>query len=212
MEQGFGYDFSSAMHTGTAAEQSAQDVNARAYTVGRDIVFGAGQFVPETHEGRRLIAHELTHLMQSQAGMASSSPRQWKNRADPAVNESFWGNHRKVNYLKPEMVETDPVTTVLDNPFLALTTPVINGSPLPEPVIRNNKPDYTAAANIIFPLFNQLYIDRKEGKSQCKVQDLKSISLRGFRSCKNQNPGYGREARREHVFKPKAQPAQTSIM
>ena len=53
MEQGFGYDFSQVrVHTGTAAEQSARDVNAQAYTVGRNIVFGAGRFVPGSHEGR----------------------------------------------------------------------------------------------------------------------------------------------------------------
>ena len=65
MEQLFGHDFSRVrVHSGDAAEQSARDVNAHAYTVGRDIVFGAGQFIPRTHEGQRLIAHELTHVVQ----------------------------------------------------------------------------------------------------------------------------------------------------
>ena len=65
MEQRFGYDFSRVrVHSGAAAEQSARDVNANAYTVGHDIVFGAGRFAPGTHEGRRLIAHELTHVVQ----------------------------------------------------------------------------------------------------------------------------------------------------
>ena len=65
MEQRFGYDFSQVrVHPGAAAEQSAQDVNANAYTVGHDIMFATGRFAPETHEGRRLIAHELTHVVQ----------------------------------------------------------------------------------------------------------------------------------------------------
>jgi hypothetical protein len=65
MEQRFGYDFSQVrIHTGRAAEQSARDVNANAYTVGHKIVFGAGRFAPGTHEGRRLFAHELTHVVQ----------------------------------------------------------------------------------------------------------------------------------------------------
>jgi hypothetical protein len=65
MEQRFGCDFSRVrVHSGGAAEQSAQDVNANAYTVGHNIVFGAGQFAPGTPEGRRLIAHELTHVVQ----------------------------------------------------------------------------------------------------------------------------------------------------
>jgi hypothetical protein len=65
MEQRFGHDFSQVrIHSDGAAEQSARDVNAHSYTVGHDIVFGAGRFAPGTHEGRRLIAHELTHVVQ----------------------------------------------------------------------------------------------------------------------------------------------------
>lgn len=65
MEGRFGHDFSQVrVHTGGAAEQSARDVNAHAYTVGNNVVFGAGRFVPGTNEGRRLIAHELTHVVQ----------------------------------------------------------------------------------------------------------------------------------------------------
>ncbi len=65
MEQRFGHDFSRVrVHSDEAAKQSAREVNAHAYTVGHDIVFGAGQFAPGTHEGRRLLAHELTHVVQ----------------------------------------------------------------------------------------------------------------------------------------------------
>jgi hypothetical protein len=65
MGQRFGHDFSQVrVHIGTAAEQSARDVNAHAYTVGHDIVFGAGQFTPSTTSGRWLMAHELAHVLQ----------------------------------------------------------------------------------------------------------------------------------------------------
>lgn len=65
MEQRFGHDFSQVrVHSGTAAEQSAREINAHAYTVGHNMVFAPGQFAPGTHEGRRLIAHELTHVVQ----------------------------------------------------------------------------------------------------------------------------------------------------
>ncbi len=65
MAQRFGHDFSQVrVHSSAAAEQSARDVSANAYTVGQNIVFGAGRFAPGTHEGRRLIAHELTHVVQ----------------------------------------------------------------------------------------------------------------------------------------------------
>jgi len=65
MEQRFSWDFSRVrLHIGTAAEQSARDVNARAYTVGDNLVFGAGEYKPDTRQGRRLLAHELTHVVQ----------------------------------------------------------------------------------------------------------------------------------------------------
>jgi len=64
-EPRFGHDFSRVrVHSSTAAEESARDVNAQAYTVGDNIAFGAGRFAPKTHEGRRLLAHELTHVVQ----------------------------------------------------------------------------------------------------------------------------------------------------
>src|SRR5262249_2574029 len=65
MEPRFGYDFSGVrVHTDARAAESARAVSALAYTVGRDVVFGAGQYAPETHEGQRLMAHELTHVVQ----------------------------------------------------------------------------------------------------------------------------------------------------
>jgi len=65
MEPRFGHDFSGVrVHADLRAAESAQAVNALAYTVGRDVVFGAGQYAPGTSAGRRLMAHELTHVVQ----------------------------------------------------------------------------------------------------------------------------------------------------
>jgi hypothetical protein len=67
-EPRFRQDFSRVrVHSDAAAEQSARDVNANAYTAGHDMVFGTGRFAPGTHEGRRLLAHELTHVVQRSA-------------------------------------------------------------------------------------------------------------------------------------------------
>jgi hypothetical protein len=75
MGERFGFDFSQVrVHSGVAAEKSARDINAKAYTSGNNIVFGSGQFAPATHEGRRLIAHELTHVVQ-QGGALSAVQR-----------------------------------------------------------------------------------------------------------------------------------------
>ncbi len=65
MEPRFGHDFSKVrVHTDEKAAESARAVNARAYTVGHDIAFGEGQYVQWATEGKKLISHELTHVMQ----------------------------------------------------------------------------------------------------------------------------------------------------
>jgi hypothetical protein len=67
MEPRFGHDFSRVrVHTDAKAAESAHAVNALAYTVGQDIVFGGGTYAPESDAGRHLLAHELTHAVQQQ--------------------------------------------------------------------------------------------------------------------------------------------------
>jgi hypothetical protein len=71
-EPRFGADLSGVtIHTDPQAEASAAAVQAQAYTVGQNIVFGKNQYAPHSDSGRRLIAHELTHVMQQE----SSQPR-----------------------------------------------------------------------------------------------------------------------------------------
>lgn len=65
MESRFGHDFSHVrVHTGVRAAESAAAVQAKAYTASNHVVFGAGQDQFETHDGRSLLAHELTHVIQ----------------------------------------------------------------------------------------------------------------------------------------------------
>jgi hypothetical protein len=71
MEHRFGYDFTRVrVHSDALAAGSARDVHAHAYTVGHDVVFNEGRYSPGTQEGRQLIAHELTHVVQQNATMA----------------------------------------------------------------------------------------------------------------------------------------------
>jgi hypothetical protein len=64
-EPRFGYDFSRVrIHADDKAAESAQSIGALAYTVGSNITFGGGRYQPSGHEGRRLLAHELTHVVQ----------------------------------------------------------------------------------------------------------------------------------------------------
>lgn len=70
MESQFKHDFGGVrVHRDAAAHTSARDVDARAYTAGDHIVFGAGEYAPHTNAGRHLLAHELTHVVQ-QGGAA----------------------------------------------------------------------------------------------------------------------------------------------
>ena len=75
MEGRFGADFSGVrVHTDGQAAASASSVNAHAYTVGNDIVFGGGRYDPASPTGQRTIAHELTHVVQQRSGPVDGSP------------------------------------------------------------------------------------------------------------------------------------------
>jgi len=78
MEARIGFDFSKVrVHTDTQAAASARSLEARAYTVGSHVVFAGGRYAPQSTEGRRLLAHELTHVVQQ-----TSTPQ----RAHPVVH------------------------------------------------------------------------------------------------------------------------------
>jgi hypothetical protein len=82
------------VHTDVQAAGMAQAVNARAFTLGHDVAFAAGQYAPETPEGRRLLAHELTHVVQQTGGKAFGRVRTSESRStsDGAPHTSSWNN------------------------------------------------------------------------------------------------------------------------
>jgi hypothetical protein len=83
MEPRFGHDFSQVrVHTDARAADSARAVDALAYTVGRDVVFAQERFRPSTTDGRQLLAHELTHVVQQ--GSCRNQPRLGELALDPA--------------------------------------------------------------------------------------------------------------------------------
>jgi len=107
MEKRFGQDFSHVrIHTDGAAQGSARDVSARAYTVGHDIVFGAGSFAPRSQEGRRLLAHELTHVVQQ-------SGRQGVGSVARQVQRFAFVNEGQVHQRDPNLT-TDMKAMVTD--------------------------------------------------------------------------------------------------
>lgn len=95
-EPRFGHDFGRVrVHSDPAAAQLARTIGARAYTTGCDIVFGEGMYRPETSGGRRLLAHELAHVVQQSrgipnAGISSQGDRDEQHAGD-AVHALSWG-------------------------------------------------------------------------------------------------------------------------
>jgi hypothetical protein len=118
MEPRFGHDFSHVkVHTDTKAARSATAVNALAYTVGRDVVFGVGQYTPQTNRGRRLLAHELTHVVQQgpvsadgtlkeKSGLVTSSPSQGMFEVEAnRVAESYHWHEPRVSKLSHRILQ-----------------------------------------------------------------------------------------------------------
>jgi len=89
MEDRFGVRFGAVrVHTGTDAERLADDIDALAFTHGRHIYFSTGAYAPGTAAGDRLLAHELTHVVQQSGGLATSGPAVQRFRIrGPAFHE-----------------------------------------------------------------------------------------------------------------------------
>ena len=95
MESRFGADFSNVrIHTGQQAIQMSRDLNARAFTVGNDVYFNAGQYNPSSTSGKHLLAHELTHTIQ-QGGIQRKMIQAKKNKKPKKINVwGFWVRRR----------------------------------------------------------------------------------------------------------------------
>lgn len=105
-EPRFGHDFSRVrVHANGEAASAARSIDARAYTIGSDIVFGSGEYAPDAQEGRRLLAHELTHVVQ-QGGVGKgtiqrSAIASWTNiKSEEKIH--FLGEKDQGKYLKQQ--------------------------------------------------------------------------------------------------------------
>jgi hypothetical protein len=88
-EPRFGHDFSKVrVHADGEAADGARAVRARAYTLGRDIVFAAGEYAPATEEGQRLLAHELAHVVQQSRAPATLLGKGISSPGEPAEREA----------------------------------------------------------------------------------------------------------------------------
>ena len=126
MERRFGRDFSDVrVHTGGGAADATRRMDAIAYTVGPEIVFGSGRYEPETMRGRHLLAHELAHVVQQRGGVdlgggTHRSGERYEREADRAADDavlhdrsvviaagSGFGTHAEVQRQQKE--STNPV-------------------------------------------------------------------------------------------------------
>jgi hypothetical protein len=95
-EQRMGHDLGCVrVHTDSKAAKSASDVNALAYTVGKDIVFGEGRYSPRNNEGQHLVAHELTHVLQQ----SSTSQRLQRQTPPPQTGPQQTNDKQQPKYL-----------------------------------------------------------------------------------------------------------------
>jgi hypothetical protein len=93
MERRMGFDFSRVrVHADKKAAASATGLSAAAYTSGNHVIFAADRYAPRTSEGRRLLAHELTHVVQQSASNSADAP----GRAGMLVGGTPGVVHRKV--------------------------------------------------------------------------------------------------------------------
>jgi|GEM_PF-2459112 len=124
-ETRFGWDFSGIrIHADERAAASAASVQARAFAVGRDVVFGAGRYAPRTAAGRRLMAHELTHVVQqghasAPAGNGASLRQLSRHPEIPRVSAAAGSNalQRAPLYDKTVLTFTPPARGTTE-PFM----------------------------------------------------------------------------------------------
>lgn len=94
MERGFNRDFSQVrLHTDSEAASLSSSINAKAFTHGNDIYFNQGQFSPNTSEGQKLMAHELTHVVQGGGKVGRDTDN------DPCNSHYVDNNNNKVEYM-----------------------------------------------------------------------------------------------------------------
>ncbi len=134
-EPRFGYNLSRVrIHTEAAASKTARSINARAYTYGRHIVFGDEQYAPHSAEGKRLLAHELAHVIQQNGDGHSSrmisktgfSYLQRTSYADscrrnqwPSLHAAVYKSRMEIARVRPRLVQQPLTQVVRDALWLA---------------------------------------------------------------------------------------------
>lgn len=121
MELRFGHDFSRVrIHAAAKAAESARSVNALAYTVGGDIVFGAEQYSPHTFAGQQTLAHEIAHTLQQPRGSTAGAER-ISDPHDPAEQDAERAARDVIAGRQADITQTATAGTLHRQPLPAAT-------------------------------------------------------------------------------------------
>lgn len=171
MEPYFGLDFGEVrVHTGPKANDAARNFNARAFTVGSDIAFGAGEYEPRTPAGQSLLAHELTHVAQPQA-----------NTVARAVSSDYSSIKDKLTYKISDWAITDKEAHDVLTTLSALsatdftdTLQAMETDDLVSPLLENvSQDDKTAFA----PLIQKIHRERGTTAIAKHIESLMSYEV-----------------------------------
>ena len=129
-EPRIGYDFSNVrLHTNAEANQSARAINALAYTHGNNIVFASNQYQPESNEGKKLLTHELTHVVQQmQDRNAPVIPAEQATRKTSLENGQILSS---VSKAPPAYLHRQPAPLQTNCPLPSGDIPTLLNEPLP---------------------------------------------------------------------------------
>ncbi len=167
------------IHHDAEAAQSAAQLHAQAYTVGENIVFNRGKYAPETHDGRRLLAHELVHVVQqrNQRGHVQMMPEETQAPADEKKDKGL-----ETGKSAPPEKEKDAGATAEDQEKAA----DIEGEKIAQPV---SLPDFSTfgkrsvhsdfATNVTFKGQTDATFDGGTGQTK----NLKGVPAKGCSGC-----------------------------
>ena len=187
-EPRFGRDFSRVrVHTDAKAHESAKAVNAKAYTVGQDLVFKEGQFTPGSSSGKKLLAHELAHVAQqsgstnqSHSGLrvgAAGSPAE--AQADAASEAALKGSGPANISAAPTMISRTPDEPAKTIPDLTKLDPTRFFAPAPrEPYSIKKTEQVTPDQVRVFISTGQRYLITR--KSTKDVEDTPAVGKPGL--------------------------------
>jgi hypothetical protein len=134
MEARFGFDFGSVrIHTDPLAAVSSEGINAKAYTIGQDVVFGPGKYSPGSSEGKKLIAHELAHVVQQFGATSVGGQLEISNPWDQS--------ERAADEIAEQVVDSnDGSNSGTADAYLTSENPAAEAAPMPR-VSRQSEDD-----------------------------------------------------------------------